>query len=343
MEGELVIAPQFDEAYVFNDGMAVVGGEGEFSGKWCYINRNGEYIIDGYEKTYNTYIDNLTALERLEEIINNSNLKPREREFITIFCGASARKVENLAHIDYFNNHFENAVKHNNIKQFYELISKYSYGQRLKYCCKRIGVNTPSAQSNFIKRILERLRKVKEQLERIDLIKNDFKFFDYLMTTNRSNTVIDHTARIDLLKFTNNAPTHRYNVIKWSTSEVEPQPITAEEQEQAQAQETARAKRVKILSKTLEIFKSLRDSEKFNNNGTYSAKFSAFTFFDKLTEEQQNEVATAELEAEAESKKKLKAYRNFNFLNFEEWRKLTATEKEEYSKKVNEFFTNQNN
>jgi hypothetical protein len=288
-------------------------------------------------------------LERIEKLCNTCNLQPREREFLKIFCSPSARAHEGKAHTRYFNAHYDNAIKHNNIKQFNELIAKYSYMQRLKYSLKRINIVSPSNQSNFINRLLKRLYQVKKHINIIELVQTDKQYYNYLMTTNRSIQTTDNTPKADLLHFTNTtinyikqengtykaqitAPQQTHNsVIKWTISNQPPQPITEQEKEQAELDEKTRQRKVKALSKRLNIYKTLRDSNPYNNNGVYNAKFSAFTFFEALTEQEQLATAKAEIKAEAEAKKHIEALKKKPTISMQKYLEMvynaTAEEK----------------
>lgn len=51
--GEVLIEPQFDDAFSFQEGMAAVNIGGQYVGRWGYINHKGELIIDfKYDKAW---------------------------------------------------------------------------------------------------------------------------------------------------------------------------------------------------------------------------------------------------------------------------------------------------
>lgn len=301
----------------------------------------GEIIIDGLTTTYNMYADSIGALERLENLINLANLAERERVFIKAFCSKSAINKQGKAHIEYFNKFYDNAIKHNNHKQFYTNIEKHSYLTRLNYSFDRIGITAPSTKTMFIKRLLGKLNKAKKHYNFIELIKTDHEYINHLMTTNRgiSNPTLNNHK--DLLQFTNKGikwtkdnnnqynltitPTAPTSCIKWTTSNIKPQPITAEEKARAEQDEKHRQELCKIYQFKLDLYKSLRDSNRYNNNGTYSAKYSAFTFFNNLPERNQLQVANARLDEIAKAKAKAEALKQKPRITMQEYCKMVST------------------
>lgn len=299
----------------------------------------GEVVIDGLITSYNMYADSIGALERIQELGNTANLTERERDFISAFCSKPAIIKQGKAHIKYFDKHYDNACKYNKLALFYKRIEQYSYLVRLNYSFERIGLSKASTKSMFIKRLLTRLHKAKKHHNFIELIKTDTEYLNYIMTTNRGISTATLNNRQDLIQWTNQAtPQAPTNVIKWTKSDIRPQPITAEERVRAEQDEKHRQELTKIYQFKLDLYKSLRDADRYNNNGTYSAKYSAFTFFNNLPERKQLQIAHARLDEIAEDKARAEKLKTFKSVSVAEWLKMSRAEKDEYKKKFDEHF-----
>ena len=313
-----------------------------------YTTEDGETYIDGYIKSYNMYADTIGALEHIETLINNAALTERERLFLKYFCNKTAIMVETKAHIHYFNMYYDKAVKNGQLKQFFEYANKYAYIKRIDYALYSIGIEYKdpkkytSVKNKFMTRLRARIQKAykKTHQEHTTIIKTDFEYYNHLMTTNRGIRPSTTATSTNLLSFVdlehkhtpstdNTLYTYTYTDkhgnthtegATWSTTNQEHKPIT--DQDRAQDQERAQTERErrKIYGYKLELYKALRDAEPMKEK-TYNAKYSAFIFFDALTESEQIEVATArieELKAYEERKKALEKKKT----TFEEWRKL---------------------
>ncbi|MDI1255651.1 MAG: WG repeat-containing protein [Flavobacterium sp.] len=57
-EGKIIINPQFAEASIFRDRLALVKASGE-KGKWGFINEDGKYVINATYKSATTFNEGL--------------------------------------------------------------------------------------------------------------------------------------------------------------------------------------------------------------------------------------------------------------------------------------------
>lgn len=190
-----------------------------------YTDENGEYFIDGYIKNYDVYVDNFGALDRITKLFNIAKLTDRELLFLKAFNSKTALNVEITAHSNYLEKCYKRAEEltneHN--KKYYvdreqaEIrASKKAYTMRVDYAIRRAtGLTIANSKNHFINRLLNKLRKSADIIGVNKVLyypcnewktndfknikksdheeKQDFKYFNHLMISNRGTAqIIEH-------------------------------------------------------------------------------------------------------------------------------------------------------
>ena len=300
-----------------------------------FKNEDGEYYIDGYITSYHTLIDSLGEQERIQAIIDTINPTPRERNILKYYFTVPAESVENKAHIQYYNEHRATAETRRALKEFNKLCNTYATDERIKYAVKR---ETGLIKDDSIGKVWRRLKKhITEQIPNINAIistptakPTDFDFFRSLMLTNRPLKQATAEPRADLIQWIMLAQQEpQPSVIQWTKPSRTAHSVTAEEKELDELTERERQATAKLYGFKLETFKALRDAEQWNDNGTYNAKYSAFTFFNSLSEDEQLTACKLRLDEQSQAKAKLSEIKK-RAVTLEQWHNMSRAEKDKY-------------
>lgn len=310
-----------------------------------YKTENGEYIIDGYFTSYHTLIDSIGSKERIERVFDIVNPTERERNIINYYFSVPAETTENTAHIEYYNEHRATAESRRALKDFAKACNVYATKERIKYAVKR---ETNLDKDNSVNKVWNRLvDHFNECIPDINAIipkdtaqPTEFDYYNYLMQTNRGTSQAKAEPRADLVQWAEHStaePT-AHSVISWKVSEQEYHTITAEEKRADEQTEKERQALRSIYSARLDTFKALQGAECWNTNGTYNANYSAFTFFNSLTESEQLKATELRLYEQSQAKAKAKQIKSFKSVTLEEWHKMSRAEKDKYIAEFHKFY-----
>ena len=149
----------------------------------------------GYIRTQNTLHTDLEAVERLEALANLANLTPREREYLAVFCGKTARQVGADARRAY---HAERGRKATEAGA-----NEAEYTARKAYAFDRIGLTTDTARRQFFSRLCRALAKV-APIEHTcttpaEFAELDRRQWERLQQDHRRGYHADRTPRPDLI------------------------------------------------------------------------------------------------------------------------------------------------
>lgn len=310
-----------------------------------YTTENGENLIDGYINSYNILIDSTGAQERIERVLDIVNPTERERNIINYYFSIPAETTENKAHIKYYNEHRHTAENRRALKEFYKMCNTYATAERVKYAVKR---ETKLDKDNSLNKVWNRLVKhFNECITDINTIMpkdtaqpTDFDYYNALMQTNRGTAQATSEHRADLIQWAEESHTAEITdkVIKWIESGRAIHTITAEERRaEEQADRDNQTLRL-IYSARLDTFKVLRDANKWNSKGTYNARYSAFTFFNSLTESEQLKSTELRLYEQSQAKAKAEQMKQHKTPSVDEWHKMSRADKDKYIIEFNKLY-----
>ena len=107
--------------------------------------------------TRSTYAESLADIARIRLIAKHGKLNRTQSAFINHFASKGARAEEQRARTEYHAKHFDNAIKHDNITQFYRQLNNRGYMARRAWAFEQIGVLKGNRQADIMKQIYNKL------------------------------------------------------------------------------------------------------------------------------------------------------------------------------------------
>ena len=149
----------------------------------------------GIIRTQNTYTADLDAVERIEALTAAADLTPREREFLSVFCGRAAREAGAEGRAAY---HTENGTKATEAGA-----TAAEYAARKSYCFNRIGLTTEASRRQFFSRLCRRLYAAAPMEHTCqtpqEYTEQDRRYWERLLTDSRRGTPTTNHRRTDLI------------------------------------------------------------------------------------------------------------------------------------------------
>ena len=162
-----------------------------------------EGTLDHYTKSRTQYADTQGDFERLEELAENANLTPRERQFVSAFISNTAISNGEKARRRYFTECDKNGTKPTE-----DAASNAAYRARIDFAfaAKTVELENTKSRSSFLKRMGERLepfRNTAEPLTAAERQEQSRKEWERLQSNRRRGHADRPTAAPDLLKWCN--------------------------------------------------------------------------------------------------------------------------------------------